>query len=627
MNGRRLIAALGSFAAILVATPAAGAAPAVQLTEASGAKFPAKAFVLTLPERRDLQPGDITVHENGKDVKSLQVVPADAAGARTFAAMLVIDTSQSMRGAPIHAAMAAARQFAARRPAQQRLGVVFFNRNPTLALAPTTDSAKISRVLASPPALAKGTRIYDATALATRVLADTKATARAVLVLSDGADAGSSVAPAAVADAARKTKTRVFSVGLRSRSYDGLTLRELARSTDGRYAEADERQLANLFAGLGRRFGREYLVRYQSLAPLATQVDVRAGVAGVAGTAVAAYISPPFQPVEHGNGASRPAGFSGSDAGLWLAGALAALLLGTAAFVVVRSSRRTVRTRIADFTGGASSSDGTGLALDALETEAADATRRRRTPSRRWTAFAEDVDVAGLPATAERIAAWTIAGTLLVAVLALVTGNAVLVLLVLPAPIIVHVVVSARANAARRDFEAQLADNLQVVASAMRAGQSFVGALAVAVEDALQPAKRELHRAVTDERLGVPLDEALGRTAHRMRSEELEYVGLVATLQRETGGSTAEVIDRITQTIRERAELKRLVRGLTAQGRLGGGIVSAIPLGLAALFLVTRPGYFDPLLQSTFGVVSIAAAVAMVTTGWIVIRKIVDIKV
>ena len=46
-----------------------------------------------------------------------------------------------------------------------------------------------------------------------------------------------------------------------------------------------------------------------------------------------------------------------------------------------------------------------------------------------------------------------------------------------------------------------------------------------------------------------------------MRSEELEYVGLVATLQRETGGSTAEVLDRVTQTIRERAELKRLVRG------------------------------------------------------------------
>jgi tight adherence protein B len=206
-------------------------------------------------------------------------------------------------------------------------------------------------------------------------------------------------------------------------------------------------------------------------------------------------------------------------------------------------------------------------------------------------------------------------------------GKPVLALFALVAPVIVYLVVSARANASRREFDAQLADNLQVVASAMRAGQTFVGALAVSVEDAMEPARRELHRVVTDERLGVPLDEALGRAARRMRSEELEYVGLVATLQRETGGSTAEVLDRITQTIRERAELKRLVRGLTAQGRLGGMVVTAIPLGLTAMFLVTRPGYFSPMLHSTFGVICIVAAVTMTVAGWIAIRKIVDIKV
>src|SRR6185436_5231270 len=130
------------------------------------------------------------------------------------------------------------------------------------------------RVLASPPSLAKGTRIYDATALAIRVLAHTNASARSVVVLSDGADVGSSLAPAAVADAARHTKTRLFSVGLRSRSYDGSSLRDLAGPTGGRYAEADERHLTPLFSALGRRFGREYLIRYRSLAPLETNVDV-----------------------------------------------------------------------------------------------------------------------------------------------------------------------------------------------------------------------------------------------------------------------------------------------------------------------------------------------------------------
>ena len=623
MNRRLLLLTVAAVAAVLLAAPAAQATRAAELAEASGANFPTRTFVLTLPARRDLRPSEVSVRENGGAVEGLRIVPGDAAGAKTFATMLVIDTSQSMRGAPIKAAMAAARQFAAGRPPQQRLGVIFFNRTAARALAPTTDPAKIGRVLASPPPLSKGTRLYDATTLALRVLADTNASARSVVLLSDGADVASSLPPRAVADAARHTKTRVFGVGLRSRSYDGSSLRELAGSTGGRYAESDQHQLAQLFAALGRRFGREYLVSYRSLAPLSTHVDVRVRVAGIPGAASAAYTSPAFRASEPAKVPSR-APFIGSDASLGLATALVALLCGIAAFLVIRPSRRTVPTRVAQFTAGTSSPQ--SQVLESLDTNTGLVTRRRA-PSRRWAAFAEDVDVAGLRTTPERIAAWTIAATLFVAVVALLVRNPVLALLALPAPLVVRSIVSARANRARRQFESQLADNLQVVASAMRAGQTFAGALAVAVDDALEPAKRELHRAVTDERLGVPLDEALGRVALRMRSEELEYVGQVATLQRETGGNTADVIDRVTQTIRERAELKRLVRGLTAQGRLGGAIVSAIPPCLTALFLVIKPGYFAPLLESTFGVACIAAAVVMLAAAWIAIRKIVDIKV
>ena len=623
MSRRLLIATLGLFAAVLVAAPGAQAAPGFQLAEASSTTFPAKTYVLTLPERRDLKAGDVAVHENGQDVQSVRVVPAQAADPRTFATVLAIDTSQSMRGAPIQAAMAAAREFAAQRPAQQRLGVVFFNRRVSLALAPTTDAGKISNVLSSAPSLATGTRIYDATALATRVLADAGASARSVVLLSDGTDTASHLKPGAAVDAARLTKTHIFSVGLSDSTYDSLTLRSLASATGGRYAEADARQLAPMFAALGRSLGREYLVSYRSLAPASTHVDVRVQVAGLAGTATAGYMSPALRGAGPANSAARST-FLGSDASLGLGAGLAALLFGCGVFLLVRATRRTAQARIAEFTRGGSSSSDAAEAV--AEPEPKDA-GRRGTPSRRWAAFAEDVDVAGMPATSERIAGSTVAGTLVVAVLALLIGKPVLALFALVAPLVVYLVVSSRANASRREFDAQLADNLQVVASAMRAGQTFVGALAVSVEDALEPAKRELHRVVTDERLGVPLDEALGRAARRMRSEELEYVGLVATLQRDTGGSTAEVLDRITQTIRERAELKRLVRGLTAQGRLGGMVVTAIPLGLTAMFLVTRPGYFSPMLQSSFGVICIVAAVTMTAAGWIAIRKIVDVKV
>src|SRR5262245_64266968 len=112
MSRHQLVAALGLVAAFLIAAPRAHAAQGLQLAEASSAKFPAKTFVLTLPERRDLKPGDVDIRENGHAVQNMHAVPADAANTRTFATVLAIDTSLSMRGAPINGAMAAARGFA-----------------------------------------------------------------------------------------------------------------------------------------------------------------------------------------------------------------------------------------------------------------------------------------------------------------------------------------------------------------------------------------------------------------------------------------------------------------------------------------------------------------------------------
>jgi tight adherence protein B len=620
---RRVLALLGAAGFLALSAAPAHAAGGAELTEAGGKPFPSKTFVLTLPERRALSAGDVKVSENGQDVQALQVVPGDAAGAKTFAAMLVIDTSQSMQGAPVAAAMQAAREFAQRRPAQQRLGVVFFNRDARVALRPTTDATKIQEVLAAPPPLSRGTQIFDATAVALRELASAGVSAGSVVVLSDGADVGSDSQPSAVVDVARRSHTRVFTIGLRSRSFDGSTLRQLAAASGGSYSEASGRQLGPLFAALGNQFGNEYLVTYTSLSPLGQKVAVSATVKGLAAPAVAGYTTPAFQASAGGRRAAS--GFAGSSTALAIAAVLAAALLGLGVFFAIRPGRRTLQTRIADFT--ATDVDDARSFEQAQFQVAAESGSGRLERSSWWIAFREDVDVARFSISPERLAVLTLCGTAVAVVAAAAAGNGFLAVLLVAAPWIVRVIVRSRAGRQRLAFEQQLADNLRVIASAMRAGQSFVGALAVAVNDAAEPAKRELHRTVTDERLGVPLDEAIGRTARRMRSEELEYVGLVATLQRDTGGNTAEVIDRVTETIRERAELKGLVRTLTAQGRLGGAIVSSLPVILVFFFAAAQPGYFNPMLDKGVGRFLIALGVLMLSTGWFAIRKIVDIKV
>jgi tight adherence protein B len=176
-------------------------------------------------------------------------------------------------------------------------------------------------------------------------------------------------------------------------------------------------------------------------------------------------------------------------------------------------------------------------------------------------------------------------------------------------------------------FSEQLPDNLQVMASAMRAGHSFIGALAVVVDDSPEPSASEFRRVVADEQFGVPLEDALRTVVERMDNRDLAQVALVAALQRETGGNTAEVLERVTETIRERFDLRRLVKTLTAQGRMSRWVVSALPVGLLLIITAINPQYMKPLFEHPIGRLLLVAAAVLVVGGSLVIKRIVNIKV
>ena len=211
--------------------------------------------------------------------------------------------------------------------------------------------------------------------------------------------------------------------------------------------------------------------------------------------------------------------------------------------------------------------------------------------------------------------------------MAVATGSGLVALLGFGVPIGVLVFIKRRLEQQRKLFTDQLGDNLTVIASAMRAGHSFVGALSVAVEDAPEPAQTEFRRMIADEKLGISLEEGLKVVARRMQSADLDQVVMVAMLQRETGGSTAEVIDRIAELIRERAELRQIVRTLTAQGRMSRWVVTALPAVLLLLVTAVNPSYMAPLYSTSTGHTLLALGVAMAATGSWAIKRIVDVKV
>lgn len=248
--------------------------------------------------------------------------------------------------------------------------------------------------------------------------------------------------------------------------------------------------------------------------------------------------------------------------------------------------------------------------------------------TRWWSRFKDELELGEVTIAPIQIVAWTAIATALAAwLLFVLLGTLLVVPLAFGVPLLVRSQVKRRVERQRRLFADQLPDNLQVLASALRAGHSLVGALSVVVDDCPEPSRAEFRRVIADEQLGVTLEDAFGVVAHRMANRDLDQVALVAALQQETGGNTAEVLDRVSDTIRERFELRRLVKTLTTQGRMSRWVVSFLPVGLLVLITAINPAYMAPLYTHPLGRVLLLVAGLMVVAGSLVIRRIIDIKV
>jgi len=597
------------------------------LAEATGSTFPDRVYILSTPTATTLEPPDVHVLENGSPVSSVGVVPASAAEGVDFGVVLAIDASNSMRGAPIEGAMAAARAFAARRPDSQKLAVLVFNGQTRVLLQFTTDKTAIQQTLAATPALAEGTKIYDAVDAALGLFRNGGIEARSLILISDGSDTASDKSLTDIVEAAQADRVRVFTVGLRSRAFNPTALETLAASASGEFVEAaTPKLLAGLFDKLGTQLANEYLIKYRSLAGPDLDVKVEVRVDGVPGVAAAAYKSPslsiaPAKPFSR----SFLDRFWGSSWSLVVIAIVCAGLVGFAVQAVFRPSQRSLRERMGEFISLPTKGDDTRAALAGKVLVGAE---RSLEGQEWWGRFSEKLEIAKIKISAVEIVIATAAITIVAGwILVVLFGEWPYGLLGIAVPLAVRVAIERAARRQRQAFAEQLPDNLDVLASALRAGHSFAGALSVVVNDAGEPARSEFRRVIADEQLGVPLEDAMGQVVRRMQSRELEYVALVSALQRETGGNTAEVLDRVTATIRERFQLRRTIRTLTAQGRMARWIVSILPLAIVAAIMLMNPAYLDPLWDKSSGRILVVVSGVMVVAGSLVIRKIVNIRV
>jgi len=178
-----------------------------------------------------------------------------------------------------------------------------------------------------------------------------------------------------------------------------------------------------------------------------------------------------------------------------------------------------------------------------------------------------------------------------------------------------------------RLFADELPDFLNIAASALRAGLTFAQGLeAFALENNGEVA-RQIRRATTEIQMGSTIEDALMDVAVRMNNEDLKWTVTALSIQRNVGGSLATILSTTFTTVKERAEIRREVRTLSAEGKLSAYILMALPVGIFFFLFLTKKDYVSIFWSELAGLFLLGIIASSLTIGWIWIKKIIEIKI
>jgi tight adherence protein B len=173
----------------------------------------------------------------------------------------------------------------------------------------------------------------------------------------------------------------------------------------------------------------------------------------------------------------------------------------------------------------------------------------------------------------------------------------------------------------------QLPNALDLMARALRAGHAFPSAMAQVAQEFGEPMGPQFKTALDEINFGVNVQQALSNMTHRIDCADLKYFVVSVIVQRERGGNLAEIIESLAHLIRERFKLYRKVRSLTAEARMSGIVVTALPFLFGVVVSIIRPGYLSPLFEDPVGKILFIAALCMLAIGGLVMKRLVNVTV
>ncbi|CAM3941163.1 MULTISPECIES: type II secretion system F family protein [Shewanella] len=179
----------------------------------------------------------------------------------------------------------------------------------------------------------------------------------------------------------------------------------------------------------------------------------------------------------------------------------------------------------------------------------------------------------------------------------------------------------------RRKFVHQLPDALNMVASSMQSGANVSNAIEFMAEEMEAPIKQEFQLFLREQRLGVEFNTALDNMFKRIPEEEFQLVTAGMQISREVGGNLAEVLLRLSATLRKKIEMEGKIDALTSQGKMQGIVMTLLPVFIGVVLYHMEPSAMGRIFTEPMGWALIALVIIMLSSGYLSIRKIVAIDV
>ncbi len=178
-----------------------------------------------------------------------------------------------------------------------------------------------------------------------------------------------------------------------------------------------------------------------------------------------------------------------------------------------------------------------------------------------------------------------------------------------------------------RKFLEQFPDGLDMISQSLQAGLGLTQSMVFVAKEMPDPLGTEFSVFIEEVNLGLPLGDALKKFEERMNLPEVRLFNTALMVQREVGGSLAELLNKLSNIIRDRFRIERLIKSLTAQNRISAWTVCSVPPFLAFFMFLREPEMMNKMMQNPIGRGMLAAALVLEVVGILVFRKIIKIHI